>query len=315
MSDDLRLTMSELSGVSAFKKSLRDMVADLDIIPKLQLDVTTLPAFRIQTTRWEVPEVYRVKVPIPDVMRLSVVPPIQSSFAGINPPIDPDWAKLVAPGFDKIREQFAKRYPTNWPNGRVDLEFARDITEIEGIPLVYVPRAEIVSELLSEVDRETRVKILVNRTRDVLDDCTEALNGSVHEDLEPLRSLSLIAVDTLRSGSPQGAQAIAVNICDTLIGAHIGGNHTTARNSCRIDDIYNLFLHNQLRIRLGTAPLVRLLTEWHPKNPRPRPAELSRHVTVHQAHPDHYTPGNAILSVMIATGLLRALNEMFELVP
>jgi hypothetical protein len=44
----------------------------------------------------------------------------------------------------------------------------------------------------------------------------------------------------------------------------------------------------------------------------PQPESLSRHVSVHQADPAHYTRGNATVAAMLVASVLRALQEFQE---
>lgn len=43
----------------------------------------------------------------------------------------------------------------------------------EGIPLVWVPRGEIVSDVLAAPDRQARIKILLARSGEVMQDCRD----------------------------------------------------------------------------------------------------------------------------------------------
>jgi hypothetical protein len=66
----------------------------------------------------------------------------------------------------------------------------------------------------------------------------------------------------------------------------------------------------QVRWRAALAPIGRFYTAWRHDSGQPPPEALSRHVTVHQADQGHYTAGNAIVAVMLAASVLRALDEL-----
>ncbi|MBW0275323.1 hypothetical protein ATM97_29035 [Nocardia sp. MH4] len=217
---------------------------------------------------------------------------------------------IVTPAVSDLLRSLAKRYPSNWPeDDALDFELAREIVEDDGIPIAYIPRAEIVADLAEADDRVGRVEILVARTADIVDDCREALDRRVHPKVAAQKVLLERAIETLEQGHLESAQALAVNICDTLITEHINESHGKAKNQCVVKNLAEAFATNTLRYTLGVAPVVNLLTEWSPKSGKPRPAPLSRHVSVHRAHPEHYTPENAVLAVMVATSLALALNE------
>ena len=240
---------------------------------------------------------------------------LATAWMALHPPLPtfplvPLPETVQVPGIKKLLERLARRFPANWPADRPDLDVVSQIVESEGIPLAYVPRDEVVIELTCAANRDARVEVLLDRTLTILDDCDQALAAALSSEVGGQRSLLQSAVGALRGGHGEAAQALAVNVCDTLIGAHIDYGHGRAKNLCRLGDLDEAFMIDQLRIKLGVAPVVNLLTDWNIKSGRPRPAALSRHVTIHGAHPDHYTPANAIIAVMVATGLMLALAEL-----
>lgn len=60
---------------------------------------------------------------------------------------------------------------------------------------------------------------------------------------------------------------------------------------------------------IPVLPLHEFLEEWSPKSPRPRPTQLSRHVSIHHAGIDHYSRCNAVLALMLITGMIAAFSE------
>ncbi len=229
----------------------------------------------------------------------------------VVPSLELPWIPDLVTIVSTVREL---AYPANWPTGsdRPGFALAQQIVENEGIPIAYVPRAKVVSELAKAADRAERGRILVGRTPEILIDCAAALDRTLDPAVEAQKWLILGGVRTLESGHHEAAQALCVNVCSTLIEAHIDGRHGKAKNMCRASGLKEAFESNQLRYKLGVAPVVNLLTDWHPKSGKPRPVELSRHVVAHQAHPDHFTPENAILAVMVATSLILALDERYS---
>lgn len=53
------------------------------------------------------------------------------------------------------------------------------------------------------------------------------------------------------------------------------------------------------------APMHGFFTKWYPESEQRPPDGLSRHVVTHQATPQHFSPENALLSLMLITSLLR----------
>jgi hypothetical protein len=74
---------------------------------------------------------------------------------------------LVLPGMDPVfRDLLARlrdRLPPNWP-AHVDFDELTMVMWDDGIPMVWVPRAEIVTEVLAPPDRDARVQVLLSHT-------------------------------------------------------------------------------------------------------------------------------------------------------
>jgi hypothetical protein len=207
-----------------------------------------------------------------------------------------------------------QRYPANWVSKTLqsDLATAFPVIKDEGIPLVYVPRADIFTAILAANDRAERIQILIQRKADILDDCAEALDVDMHPHVADQTPLIREAVTTYRNGNVAAAQALAVVVCDTLIKANVAYGYSDAKRQATPGNLDAAILANILRIELGAAPLVKFLTEWSPTSGRPAPQELSRHVTVHHASAAHLRDDNGLIAIMLATGLTRALSEMYE---
>jgi hypothetical protein len=221
------------------------------------------------------------------------------------------WLKFPLVDLADLRRQ---RYPPNWvpETLRSDLATAYPIIKDEGIPLVYVPRAEVFTPVLAASDRAERIHILMQRKDDVLDDCAEALAVDMHSNVEYQAPLVREAVTAYRTGHVAAAQALAVVACDTLIKANIDYRYSNAKRLAKPGNLNAAILANILRIELALAPVVKFLTDWSPESGRPQPQELSRHVTVHHATTAHLRDDNGLIAVMLATGLIRALSEMYE---
>ncbi|MFE5702191.1 hypothetical protein [Rhodococcus koreensis] len=227
-------------------------------------------------------------------------------------------AKQVTPGLEAMRRALRRRYPQNWPDDLrpfSDESTIRLIVQDEGIPLAYIPRPEIVSAVVEAENRKRRIDVLLGRREDIIDDCLAVLDDeALHRKVEAQVPLMRDALYALRDGHTSAAQALAIVVCDTLICTHIADSHTAAKRQAGVvlDDLELVFRADYLRIALAIAPVVGLLTSWTPKSPYPAPSELSRHVTIHQATPDHLRPDNALIAVMMGTSLLLAFSELAE---
>ena len=113
-------------------------------------------------------------------------------------------------------------YPPNWeeiPGNDVDDlgDKAIAIIQGEGIPMVWVPRPDIVASLVHAADADARDAILLSSRDDIAADCLGALSVVTNADLKPLADLGADAVSAQRAGHESSAQALATNVFDTVL--------------------------------------------------------------------------------------------------
>lgn len=244
--------------------------------------------------------------------------------ATIGPVVDT--ARMLQPLLDTYNQTFVgafaglmetlapiyARMPQNWPhpsNGENLDEFFAILDE--GIPLAYVPRPTIVTELLEAPDYESRVGVLTSRTAEIIEDCRAALNAHpLHLDVANLRPLMEEVLSVLRLGYPASAQSLAVCISDALL-------HRTLQTrrylkiikrieSAGLDDVFYTGVY---RFELALRPVISFLNDWDSLSDDPPPDRLSRTATVHGTSPEHLSEGNAVIAVMLATSLLLGVSE------
>lgn len=119
--------------------------------------------------------------------------------------------------FEGLRKTLRAIYPSNWPADLPDYIRIEEVLEKDGIPIVHIPRAEIVQAICDADDYEARVEILKNRRTDIAEDCKEALQGDFDPIIEKQLPLARQAVDVYQAGYPEAAQALAVSVCDTYL--------------------------------------------------------------------------------------------------
>lgn len=218
------------------------------------------------------------------------------------------WA--LAPDFSDYLEGLRRHRPPNWPTG-IDLDRMAEVVQDDGLPLVWVPRREVVQQVLDADDRDARVAVLLAHVPELVEDCREVLTGVDHEMLVGQALLAGRAVDALADGNHQAAQALAVVVTETAVARSLSDKYAKVKQQVFFDP--ELAVYTELRQRAALAPIHRFYTEWHPKSPDPAPEAVSRHVSVHHAHPNHYTEANGLVAVLLACSVLRALQELQEL--
>lgn len=234
-------------------------------------------------------------------------PPLEvlsKSFSGLA-----DIASVFAQLADEMRW-----FVPNWP-ANLDVERAWRVAD-EGIPIAFVPRPEIVVELVDADTHADRLKLLVHSKAAIVSDCRTALEPVWDEPLPLPASIAMMspllqeAIDTLEAGHAAAACALGVVIIDSLLRRTEGDlQYQTLRKRSRKNALDAAAALNQLRVELAWRPMHSLLEEWNPRSGSPPPAMPSRHVVIHWPDPDHLSNQNAIVTVMVATSLFLGLCE------
>ena len=233
---------------------------------------------------------------LPKIEPLDLLPGLRPLMAEV--------AKAFAPLIDRIRESL----PPNWPPD-IDLDALMTAIRDDGLPLVWVPRAEVVSNLLAAPDRTERVQVLISHANEVIKDCRATLSEVTHSSLSGQRSLAEKALAAFENGHYEAAQALAVVVTETAV-THFfqGKKYADIKKEVNFDP-ERVYI-TQLRVQAALAPIGVFFTAWYPSSGAPAPEALSRHVSVHQADEKHYSRGNAIAAVMLVISVLRALQEL-----
>jgi hypothetical protein len=208
-----------------------------------------------------------------------------------------------------LLEQLRESQPPNWPND-IRLEQALAVIQEDGLLLVWVPRAEIVAEVLEVVDGAAGVEVLLRHADELIADCREVLAAVRHETLAGQLPLAKRAVDAHRLVTMRRPRRSPFVVTETAVTRAINGKYEKVKQVLFDPD---LVPYTELRLRAALAPIGPFYTTWYANSGTPAPEALSRHVTVHQADQTHYTKGNAMVAVLLASSVLRALQELQEL--
>ncbi|MEU6205378.1 hypothetical protein ABZ814_17575 [Micromonospora musae] len=250
---------------------------------------------------------------------------IQAQLAGLSKAMEPmlvnlqtslaNLPRITMPdltGVGKTIDGLIAKLPPNWPMGNPELiENVFSIVQDEGIPLVWVPRKDIVRQVLQSANRDERIKVLLMHREDVIQDCRDVLAKVSDGELVSQLPLATSAVDAFADGHDEAAQSLAVVVTETVVSRTIDRDYKKVKDAVKIDDWGDLSVA-ELRLRTALAAIGPFYAAWFPSWGTPAPTELSRHVTVHQADVGHYTPGNSIVAVMLMTSILRATQELHE---
>lgn len=203
-----------------------------------------------------------------------------------------------------VARRLLDNLPTNWPRGS-RLNNASHVLD-DGIPIAYVPRAEIVGKILEEDDYEARATVVADNRLDIADDCRAAIDSRPpHYTVADLSGLIYEAATVLVERRFASAQSLAVNVADNIVRRTMDPKWKYGRIVSTIKDSH--FDDELLPVSLAFQPALRFYAFWaFGSTPPPR---LNRHCTAHGLSPEHATEANATVSVMLATSLLVAVTE------
>lgn len=221
--------------------------------------------------------------------------------------------------FTKLAKQLDAILPANWPRPIPSADRMEEVLERDGIPIVHIPRAEIVQAIVDADDYNARIEVIKERADDIAVDCSAALARQFDDGLAKQIPLVRKAIETYRAGHVEAAQALAVSACDTYLKMMFPPEPTTRKKLRRIgyaEMAEKLAIGNSedasatwaFNIGYALAPVVQFLVDWRPEDGEEPPSRPSRHVSIHFASTDHMNKLNATVAIMLATGMSIALN-------
>lgn len=220
----------------------------------------------------------------------------------------PGWAETWSELIKNLDLDMWAWEPPNWPDewdmSDKEYEVMNTILNEDGIPLMWVPRGEIVRSLFDAASRSERIAILLGRRDDIVDDCRAVVDdvaASGHD-----TTLASEALAAFAGGFHVAAQALAVNVLDHAVVPFVG-KHKEVPAKVKIDVLEEGI--GLLRLNASLAPLGPAWTPWTPNAGSGAPPDLSRHVTVHGGDPSHYTEANSLLAQMLMVSVLRGFAD------
>ena len=207
--------------------------------------------------------------------------------------------------------------PPNWVDLEIDDETHAGLgaCATDGIPIAYVPRADILALLAKCPDYKSRCEVLLTNREALLDDCEEAiaiLYGE--EDFEDQIPLAKDALAALRGGHDSAAQALAINVTEAIIGHFIPKKQPTGKVKALLGNgphaLFDDVSPQCLRFYATLLALKPWLKDWEDGRGQPAPETLSRHTSVHQARTVFYTTTHAITAVLVMASVAALAYEV-----
>jgi len=249
-----------------------------------------------------------------DALNRSVLPQLANMTALANqlsafvaPAREAFIESLAQVNWAALAERVTDLVPQNW-SGDVQYEEAMVIINDEGIPLIWVPRAEVVELLVSSKNGEARRAVLTQQASSIIADVRICLDEA--EDVPALAEhvyLVRESASAFEAGFVNAAQALATDVLDSLVMAYIG-NHAKVHK--RIQPISDEVLAGEFVKTASLSPLLQAYQPYWADRGDPMPTRYNRHATVHGGSTIQFTPANAVVALMLVTSFLRNLAEV-----
>ena len=244
-----------------------------------------------------------------------LVSSISKSMRNLDYPVPVLKFAAASPGLTVGLNALIEATPPNWPDD-INLGPVVSIVQDEGIPLVWVPRSEHVTALIEQVSRDARLTYLAAHETDIIEDCRAVLAQVTAGQVLEMARLAIRATDALQDGHREAAQALAVTVTDSAIEDVVGSGTRYKARPERVR-VSGELPYSDVKAFLPLAAVVPFLFSEAPANrwsSAEPPDELSRHLTVHQPHRAYRDPRNALIAVMLAASVLRAVQEGADLI-
>jgi|GEM_PF-4428718 hypothetical protein len=223
-------------------------------------------------------------------LRSSVIQTLVDSYSHL-------WEQL-RPGIEVAFRAMADALPPNWAD--VDLGAAVDLAE-QGWPIVWVPRSDVVAELVAASTDDERDAILVAEAATVVEDVLTALTAVAGPGESAIADALREAAASALDGRWIACQATTAVTLDTLVGAEtlIKRHLATIAERYSADDVA-LY---EMRLALILRAVPPAFAEFRVHRGDAVPSRFNRHATVHRVSYDQLTKLNALTGLLIATSL------------
>jgi hypothetical protein len=196
-------------------------------------------------------------------------------------------------------------YPPNLRNTGIPVREIRRIIVDEGIPLMWVPRSSTARALVDAPDAATCRRIIGRRWKGIVNDCEAVVTSVDHRALQDARSFALDCVSALRDGHSNPAQALAANLLDSLLRAHLDEKRfdkitNNKKGGPRID-----ISDFDIRFAFTFVPVWYAHAQYWPRKGDPIPQVFVRHASVHGVSRVQYSRVNAVHALMLVTSVLK----------
>lgn len=199
--------------------------------------------------------------------------------------------------------------PPNWAGLSVDLaERAKQVMLNSGLCLIWVPRAEIVQAIVTTSSKESRDGVLLRHTDSIVEDIESVLKEVTHPQLGELPCAIAEAVDAFHDGYTKASQALSAAALTGMVQDHYGFKKLSdARDAFEAEPPHSAdswyFRRSAIQWLVRDAILK--------SEDLPASSGFNRNLSVHRVDSEQCTKANALAALMLVTGALRELQEIY----
>jgi hypothetical protein len=218
----------------------------------------------------------------------------------------------VGEQFTRINKEWLRRlreaYPSNWHDlERAEVDQVEKLMLDPGICLAWVPRTEILHEILEAEDEDGRTAVLERRSADIVVDVEEVLDEVTLPKLATIVDYAVKAIAAHKDGHTEAALSLAAATLSSIVHDFMG-----EENFGPVREIFaGVDPHNDVDIQEFAFHMVGKI--WVKANQRfegNADPGFNRNRTLHLVG-EHYSEANLIAVLMLLAGLCREL-ERFE---
>ncbi|BBX63194.1 hypothetical protein MSAS_23680 [Mycobacterium saskatchewanense] len=307
---DLSKLMPSIAGIQ------RDAMPNLDAIAKslastqnFGVDLAkslqaNIPKFKLELPPLQL-DYTRLLGPVLNFENLGLKNLIDASSLKVFDKIYADQRTQFEGIFEKFRKYIEGMLPPNWRGVR-GLNQLETLLLDEGLALAWVPPADILDALLAASSKQARRRILGRRWKRVVAACRESIESASEADVAQYRGFALNVIKMLEDGHPEGAQALAANLLDTMLRETLDGPSrrevTDQRNRLSIDDL-------PMRAAMVFGGIWGSHTEFWQSRGDSIPREFTRHGSAHAVSRMQYSRINAVIALMHVTAYIMLLDS------
>lgn len=238
---------------------------------------------------------------VEQVRRQVAVPLLQS----------PQWQQAMA----RLRASLGRSWPDNWDDlSAHDIGAVMTIAQDEGVPLVWVPRGELVAQMLAAPDAAARRALLEAHVDEIVADCAAVVAAVDHPRLREHQDRLAQAVAAHQAGLHAAGQALAAVVVTALLQWVYGHRELkkVRTSPMRVKDEDDQLLRDLKVAVLIEAAVPATAGGMDQLSDDQLPDRFNRHATLHRVADRAYTLPNAMSALMLATGLLAEAQQLLE---